>query len=498
MIRPAFPFTRDVAGLRAQRFDLLVIGGGIYGAWAALDAAQRGLKVALIEQDDWGSGTSQSSSKLIHGGLRYLEHYKFGLVQHSLRERRVLSHIAPHLVRPLDFMLPVFKSSRAGPFMLSCGLTLYDIMAGFSPPVQRHRYYRPAHLHRSFPFLESSDLVGAFRYGDCQEDDARMTLVVAAAAHGQGAVCANGVRAVAISTDGPPRVTVAADEVQFQIEARAVLNAAGPWAMRLMGQSAPEVELIKGTHIVMPAINGVREAFLLTAEDGRVFFVIPWYGRTLVGTTERSIQTVEEATPTEDEIAYLLRAVSVAMPGLGWQRSDVISAFAGTRTLQKAAAESLSAVSREFAVVEPQPNVWVSVGGKYTTARCDAAGIVDQIANRLGHTSACRTHVTALPGTPRLAFATWLGSARAELIAAGVDAEAAYWCALRHGTGVDSILDLIDTDRAHAVRIHKDAPFLNAEAVLARRDEMARSDHDVLRRRMPLHLMVGNNVGAPD
>lgn len=496
MIRPAFPFTRDLAGLRAQRFDLLVIGGGIYGAWAALDAAQRGLKVALIEQDDWGSGTSQSSSKLIHGGLRYLEHYKFGLVQHSLRERRILSRIAPHLVRPLDFMLPVFQSSRVGPFMLSCGLTLYDVMAGFSPPVQRHRYYRPAHLHRSFPFLENADLVGAFRYGDCQEDDARMTLAVAAAAHSHGAVCANGARAVAISADDRPCVTVVADEVQFQIEARAVLNAAGPWAMRLMGRSAPEVELIKGTHIVMPAIAGVREAFLLTAEDGRVFFVIPWYGRTLVGTTERLINTVEEAQPTEDEIAYLLRAVALAMPGLGWQRADVISAFAGTRTLQKASAESLSAVSREFAVVEPQPNVWVSVGGKYTTARCDAAGIVDQIANRLSCVTTCKTHITPLPGTPRLPFTTWLGSARAELIAAGVDPEAAYWCALRHGTRIDNVIDLIGTDRALALRIHKHAPFLNAEVVMARRDEMARCDEDVLRRRMPLHLIAGNQEGA--
>ena len=491
MIRAPFPFVRDVAGLRARSFDLLVIGGGIYGAWAAMDAAQRGLSVALIEQNDWGSGTSQSSSKLIHGGLRYLEHYKFGLVQHSLRERRVLSRIAPHLVRPLDFMLPVFRASRAGPFMLSCGLTLYDLMAGLSPPVRRHRYYRPKRVRRDYPFLDGAGLVGAFRYGDCQEDDARMALVVAAAAHGFGAVCANGVRAVSIAAGGHPQVAVEADGASFIIRARAVLNAAGPWAMRLMGEAAPEVELIKGTHMVMPAIPGVREAFLLTAEDGRVFFVIPWYGRTLVGTTEKTVARVEDATPTEDEIDYLLRALATAMPGLGWARADVISAFAGTRTLQKADAESLSAVSREFAVIEPQPNVWVSVGGKYTTARFDAAGIVDSIAGRLGNHQSSRTDATPLPGAPTLPFQVWLGSARAQLLVAGVDAEAALTCALRHGTGVDALLVLIEGDRALAQRVHPHAPFIRAEVALAQSHEMARSEQDVLRRRMPLHLIVG-------
>lgn len=491
MIRSAFPFVRDVAGLRATSFDLLVIGGGIYGAWAALDAAQRGLSVALIEQTDWGAGTSQSSSKLIHGGLRYLEHYKFGLVQHSLRERRVLSRIAPHLVRPLDFMLPVFKASRAQPFMLSCGLTLYDLMAGLSPPVRRHRYYRPKRVRQDFPFLQGDGLVGAFRYGDCQEDDARMTLVVAAAAHGHGAVCANGVRALSIDAGESPEVRVEADGETFTIETRAVLNAAGPWALRLMGDSAPEVELIKGTHIVMPEIPGVTQAFLLTAEDGRVFFVIPWYGRTLVGTTEQTISRVEDATPTEEEIHYLLRAVATAMPGLGWSRGDVISAFAGTRTLQKADAASLSAVSREFAVIEPQPNVWVSVGGKYTTARCDAVGIVDDIAQRLGHDRASQTDVTPLPGTPTLPFAVWLGSARAELLVAGVDAHAAHTCALRHGTGVEALLTLIEGDRGLAQRVHPDAPFIRAEVALAQSHEMARSEADVLRRRMPLRLIVG-------
>ena len=264
MHRPPFPFTRDVAGLRDGRFDVLVVGGGIYGAWAALDAAQRGLSVALIEKTDWGAGTSQSSSKLIHGGLRYLEHYEFRLVRHALHERKVLHRIAPHLVRPLDFILPVFNDQRVGPFMLSCGLTLYDLMGMGGQPVRRHRYFRARRLRRDYPYLDARGLEGGFRYGDCQEDDARMSLVVAAAAHGAGAVCANGVEALTLDAEG---AEVQTDEGErFRIRARRIINTAGPWAMRLLGEDAPPTRLVKGMHLVMPGVPGLRNAFLLTAE----------------------------------------------------------------------------------------------------------------------------------------------------------------------------------------------------------------------------------------
>ena len=489
MSRPPFPFTRDVAGLRDGRFDLLVVGGGIYGAWAALDAAQRGLSVALIEKTDWGAGTSQSSSKLIHGGLRYLEHYEFRLVRHALHERKVLHRIAPHLVRPLDFILPVFNDQRVGPFMLSCGLTLYDLMGLGGQPVRRHRYFRPRRLRHAYPYLDARGLVGGFRYGDCQEDDARMTLVVAAAAHAAGAVCANGVEALSLDAQG---AEVRSDEGDtFRIRAQMLINAAGPWAMRLLGEDAPPTRLVKGMHLVMPGVPGLRNAFLLTADDGRVFFVIPWYGRTLVGTTEQTITRAEDALPTEAETDYLLAAVARAMPGLGWRREDVISRFAGTRTLGAAPATSLAAVSREFQILRPRENVFMPVGGKYTTARCDAAEVVDAVAGSLGIGAASRTHETLLPGAPEGDFNRWRGSTLARLIAAGVDTEAAHTCAMRHGRYTDALLELIEDDRSLGQRVHPAAPFLRAEVAWAQSHEMARSEEDLTRRRMPLQLVVG-------
>mgnify|MGYP000002813746 FL=1 len=489
MHRPPFPFTRDVAGLRDGRFDVLVVGGGIYGAWAALDAAQRGLSVALIEKTDWGAGTSQSSSKLIHGGLRYLEHYEFRLVRHALHERKVLHRIAPHLVRPLDFILPVFNDQRVGPFMLSCGLTLYDLMGMGGQPVRRHRYFRARRLRRDYPYLDARGLEGGFRYGDCQEDDARMSLVVAAAAHGAGAVCANGVEALTLDAEG---AEVQTDEGErFRIRARRIINTAGPWAMRLLGEDAPPTRLVKGMHLVMPGVPGLRNAFLLTADDGRVFFVIPWYGRTLVGTTEQTIARAEDALPTEGETDYLLSAVARAMPGLGWRREDVISRFAGTRTLNAAPAASLAAVSREFEILRPREFVYMPVGGKYTTARCDAAEVVDAVAHDLGLDRPSLTGSTRLPGAPEGDFARWRSATMARLIAAGVDAEAAHTCALRHGQYTESLLSLMEADRRLGQRVHPAAPFLQAELQWAQTHEMARSEDDLLRRRMPLRLIVG-------
>jgi glycerol-3-phosphate dehydrogenase len=197
-----FALHRNLSALRSGRFDVLVIGGGIYGAWTAYDAASRGLSVALVEKRDWGAGTSSASSKLIHGGLRYLEHYEFGLVRHALTERRTLYRIAPHLVRPLNFVLPMWKGPRASPFLVSAGLMLYDLLAWGSQPVARHKHFRPRELLARYPFIDPGHLLGGFRYGDCQEDDARMTLVVTAAAQAFGAVCVNRVGAQALLEDG--------------------------------------------------------------------------------------------------------------------------------------------------------------------------------------------------------------------------------------------------------------------------------------------------------
>ncbi len=360
----AYPLLRRVAALRDERFDLLVIGGGIYGAWCAYDAALRGLKVALVEKADWGSGTSSASSKLIHGGLRYLEHFEFALVRHALSERRVLTEIAPHLVRPLRFMVPVWKGARVGRARMAAGLTLYDLLAGRDQPVDRHRSFSRKKLLALHPYLRSEGLTGGLSYGDCQEDDARMTLAVVAAAQAAGVVVANRVAAERLIYEaGEVRGAAlhdVVDDSRFELSADCVIAAAGPWAHKLVGAKAPQVKLVKGVHLVMPPIvvdgKTSTDAFLFTApQDGRVYFVIPWYGRTLLGTTEAEVANPKEAVATDAEIDYLLAAARDALPALNWTREQVLGRFAGVRTLQAEDEDSLAAVSREFVVLRPAP-----------------------------------------------------------------------------------------------------------------------------------------------
>lgn len=498
----AFPLIRNVEALRTRpRFDLLVIGGGIYGAWTAYDAALRGLSVALVEKTDWGAGTSQSSSKLIHGGLRYLERYEFALVRHALAERRVLSRLAPHLVRPLNFLVPVWKDSRVSRLQLLAGLTLYDFLATGKQPVPRFKSFSRARLLAAHPYLREDGLRGGLRYGDCQEDDARMTLFVVAAAQAAGAVCANGIVAQALLQDGErcigARLHEADSGAAFDLHADCVVNAAGPWAAALAGAAAPAVKLVKGVHLVLPAIPGLADAFLLTApQDGRVFFVIPWNGRTLIGTTESSVLDVSEAVVTAEETRYLLDAVNALMPGLGFTPAQVIGRFAGVRTLQAEDADSLSAVSREFAVTSPQPGLIMPIGGKYTTARVDAIDIVDAVQRGLGRpVTAATTDRHALPGTPqedvRLGdFTGWQIEAIDGLRRRGLEADIATSLTLRHGTRITRIAELLDERPQWAARLHAGLPYIEAEVVLAVREEMARSVEDVLRRRLPLALLA--------
>ena len=497
----AFPLLRMVAPLKGRRFDLLVIGGGIYGAWTAYDAALRGLSVALVEREDWAAGTSSASSKLIHGGLRYLEHYDFGLVRHALVERRTLHRLAPHLVRPLSFALPVWKGPRASMLQLSAGLLVYDLLGGWRQPVRVHRRFSRAALLQRYPYVDPERLLGGFTYGDCQEDDARMTLAVVAAAQAAGAFVANRLEVrQLLEQDG----TVCGAQVRdrwgdetFELQARLVINAAGPWAAGLCGAAAPAVRLVRGIHLVLPAIPGCAEAFLLTAKDGRVFFVIPWYGRTLVGTTESEVPGPAVAGPAPEEVRYLLAGVRNCLPGIAWSEDDVLAGFAGVRTLQAEDVASLSAVTREFEILAPRPGLLMPLGGKFTTARVDVGAIVDAAERLLGLRSrGSTTDRQPLPGTPPVQpwtpepFARWQAAMVPLLRRQGVDDDSARWLSLRHGERIGRIGELLREDPRWAARLHPEAPFIAAEAVLAVRDEMALSLADVVRRRLPLALLT--------
>lgn len=492
----AYPLVRDTAALgEGRHFDLLVVGGGIYGAWAAYDAAQRGLSVALIEQNDWGSATSQSSSKLIHGGLRYLEHFEFSLVRHALIERRVLARIAPHLVHPMNFILPLWRGSRVSSFKLGAGLTLYDWLSFGWQPVQRHKHFQRERLLRRYPFLAADGLEDGFRYGDCQEDDARLVVEVVAAAQKHGATCANRVAATRLFDEEGQRGAEVVDREtgqRFVIKAQSTIASVGPWLRGLEGASAPRVKLVKGTHLVMPGIPNCHSAFLLTApQDGRVFFVIPWYHRTLVGTTESEIENPEDAVANDDEQRYLLSAAQAWLPGADWREDQVIARFAGARTLQAQDTASLSAVTREFEIAEPRPGLFLPIGGKYTTSRHDASRVVDRVCRSLGHKAECRTDRTPLPNMPPGdTFGDWQSDAMSRLMLQNIDVDAARQLTLRHGTRVERILDLVGSDPRLSQRVDKDSPFIAAEIVSAVQDEMARDFDDVCRRRVPLQILA--------
>lgn len=488
---------RKPQALHDQDVDVLVIGGGIYGAWTAYSAALKGWSVALVEQGDWASGTSSASSKLIHGGLRYLENFEFSLVRHALEERRALAELAPHLVDPVSFTVPIYAGDRVGRAKMKAGLTLYDQLAGSGQPTPGHKSYDARGLLQQLPYLKPEDLKGGFSYGDCQEDDARVTLEVVRAAMQAGCKACNYLQAEPRIQRG--RVTGASlhdqiDGRDYQIRARLTIVAAGPWSMQLLGGHGPKAKLIKGVHLMLPPLPEPRSAFLLTAPvDGRVFFVIPWYEQTIVGTTESEFRGNPQAAPIlESEVDYLLRSTNRALPGLNWTRASVRGAWVGVRTLLEAEAGSLSAVSREFSVHAPMPGSLVPMGGKFTTARRDAEDILAAARRQLGPPPQAGDTKIPLPRKPDTDFPAWLEQTRQRGITLGLATRTAYWLAKRYGQDAAQVLDLIEAQPELGKSLG-DLPFCRAEAIYAARDEMVVQLQDLVRRRMPLVLMMPPN-----
>lgn len=488
---------RDFAALDGRQVDVLVIGGGIYGAWTAYSAALKGWSVALVEQGDWASGTSSASSKLIHGGLRYLEHFEFSLVRHALEERRTLAHIAPHLIDPVSFTVPVYAGDRVSRPKMKAGLTLYDQLAGGNQPTAGHASLSRGELLERLPYLREQDLRGGFSYGDCQEDDARVTLEAVRGAAQAGATVCNYARAQPIIERGRvkgARVRDQLGEAQAEVRAKLTVIACGPWSMTLLGGRGPKAKLIKGVHLMLPPLPEPRTAFLLTARrDGRVFFVIPWYEQTIVGTTESEYRGDPELAPIlESEVEYLLEETRRALPGLQWQRDSVRGAWVGLRTLLEEEAGSLSAVSREFSVHLPMPGALVPMGGKFTTARRDAEEILAQARRQLGPPPKDRGTDVPLGRKPREEFASWLARMRERGEALGLAPRCAYWVAKRFGRDVERVHALIE-DRAELAQPLGALPFCRAEALYAARYEMVVHLKDLVRRRIPLMLMMPPN-----
>jgi len=492
------PMTRDFGRLEDGPFDLLVIGGGIYGAWIAYDASLRGLRTALVERDDWASGTSSASSKLIHGGLRYLEHLKVGLVRRALEERRRLATLAPHRVRPLRFVVPAYRGDRVGPLRLEAGLWLYDRLAGQHQPVAPHAAFGRSQLLDAYGFLAPDGLKAGFSYGDCGTDDARFTLEIVAGALAAGASCVNGAEVVELVRDGGKvagavvldRETARTVDVRAQV----TVNAAGPWGARIKGLppgARDLVRLVKGVHLLLPALP-TGDALLLSARrDGRVFFAIPWYGRTLLGTTDADFPgDPDDVGVAPAEVEYLLTEAQRALKPVGWTESSIVGGFAGVRALRAERDARPADVTREWTLEDPEPGLLMPVGGKFTSSRAEASITVQAAMARMGRAPGqCPTKRRAFPWRPTTDFFHFQEETATHAAPLGLDAETAAACAARYGTRVEAVLGLLHDRPELARRIVPELPFCAAEVLHAVQGEMARTLTAVLRRRIPLVLL---------
>jgi glycerol-3-phosphate dehydrogenase len=496
---------RDVAALTAERFDLLVIGGGVTGAGAALDAALRGLRAALIDKGDFASGTSSASSKLIHGGLRYLEHGDVALVYEALHERRRLLHNAPHLVRPLRFVLPFYAGSRVPAWKWRAGLLLYDLLAG-AGNLGRSRAVGAARLRRAFPGLRADGLRGGAEFYDAQMDDARLCVEAVQTAARNGAVVANYVEAVGFHFEAGRIVGVRArDRVgggELDIRARQALNAAGPWGdavRRLAGDAdGPRLTPTKGVHLVAPGRGRTAGFLLLHPADGRVFFVLPWLGKTLIGTTDTPYHGPPDAVAaTEDDVNYLLEGHNHYFhPPL--TAADLLGRFAGVRPLASARSGGPSDLSREFALSESPSGLLTISGGKYTTYRRMAEAAVDAVVRRLGLRRRCRTRDYPLDGAPRGSWEEFERAAAADLCRRHMlDAAEALHLVRRYGRRCGDVAAYLERDPALRRRVVPEEPDLWAEFAYQRDREMTLAPADFLLRRTRLGLFRPELLADP-
>jgi len=481
----------NLARMAEDRFDVLVIGGGITGVGIALDAAARGFSVALAEKGDFASGTSGRSSRLIHGGFRYLEHREFGLVHEALRERKILLRLAPHLVRPIPmYMLADSLPSRA---LYRLGLAGYDLLAA-GRSVGLHRSVRTERVREAVPGFGGRSR--GFRYFECQTDDARLTIEVARTAQACGAVLANHARVESLL--GGARVEGAAvvDEMtgqRFEIRARTTVNAGGVWADRVRGLAAAGRERLvpsKGVHLVF-APGAVRTKVGVVApsaaHDGRFVFLIPWEDRVYAGTTDTPYSgDLEDPAVNDSDREYILSAVAQYFPDVADR--DVVASWAGLRPLlnqgHAPAVERTRDLSRRHAVFEDPPGLFTITGGKLTTYRAMAEDLVDRIADALGVAGLCRTQNIALGLHGSAGEA--LRMATVEVARLQLSPRVGARLVRRYGDDWREAVRMISEDQALGKPVVDSLPVLNVELELARSREMAITDEDVFVRRTRL------------
>ena len=495
----------EIAG---QHFEVVVIGGGITGAGVALDAASRGYSVALVEREDYAEGTSSRSSKMIHGGLRYLQNFDLGLVREALLERQLMVQLAPHLVYPTAFLIPWLGDKRRDR-RYGVGLNMYDVMAttrigrgrrGRAEHSEQEAYWSPDR-HRAIEGEEAAELVpalaplepnSAYLFYDCQTDDARLVLTILGEAERFGAVLLNGAEVTEVLDEGGRAAGVACREAEsgeeFEVRAANVVNATGVWADRirpdeiLTEEEVPRIAPSRGTHITVSTedIPVEKTAFVAPAGD-RTIMILPWYGRTLIGPTDNDYDgDIDRVPPSPDDIGYLLDSVNSYLE-LELSADDITGAYAGVRPLISSGDPKKSVdISRKAELYETSSGMLTITGGKLTTWRRMAELVVDRMVEREGREAPSRTDDIPL-GMP----------ARPEDLepAGGLPRESLDQLAFRYGHQARTVLELAAERPELAAPITEDRPDLLAEAVIAARHEQARSVGDVLLRRTRLGIL---------
>jgi glycerol-3-phosphate dehydrogenase len=498
-----------VAALRSERFDLVVVGGGITGAGVALDAATRGYSVALVEKADYASGTSSRSSKLVHGGLRYLQNFDLGLVREALLERQLMVRLAPHLVRPLPFVVAAFDGARPDR-MVGVGLNLYDAMARGGRGRQdgdwapdRHRVIGGDEVVELLPALAGRAPTSGYLFYDCQTDDSRLVLTVLAEAERFGAVCANRVEVTDLLDEGGRtsgvRVRDALSGERFAVRAANVVNATGVWADRLRPDElhdeaeVPRIRPSRGTHVVLARETLPLDAgAIVPAGGGRAIFALPWLGSTLVGTTdnEHDAEDLDHVLPDDDDIAYLLGAVN-AYFGSAIGREHIAGTYAGVRPLISTGDPKKSVdISRKAELYETSSGMITITGGKLTTWRRMAKMTVDRLVEREARTAPCRTQDVPLGQAVDAADLP-----RVE----GVPDDAYERLAGRYGHAAHEVL-AVAGERGELAQpiVAGGPPDLLAEATYAARREQAVGVGDALLRRTRIALQAARDVADPE
>jgi glycerol-3-phosphate dehydrogenase len=501
-----------IEAIAGQRFEVVVIGGGITGAGVALDAASRGYSVALLERGDYAVGTSSRSSKMVHGGLRYLQNFDLGLVREALLERQLMVQLAPHLVYPTPFLVAALGEERRDR-KLGLGLNMYDVMAttrvgrsrrelraskqedeDFYWSPDRHRTIGRDEVLELVPALAAREPKDAYLFYDCQTDDVRLVLTVLGEAERFGAVMLNGAEVTEVLADGGRATGVAAVEAEsgerFEVGADHVVNATGVFADRIRPEEVvdeedvPRIAPSRGTHLILDQADLPmgHAACIVPAGEGRMIFSLPWYGRTLVGTTDNDFDgDTVHPRPGAEDVGYLLEAVNDFF-GTALGQSDLVGAYAGVRPLISSGDPRKSVdISRKAELYETSSGMLTITGGKLTTWRRMAKQTVDRLVEREGREAPC--HTAEIP----------LGmEARAEDLEApeGVGEEAVAQLAFRYGHAARAVLDLARGDPKLARPVVPGRPDLLAEAAIAARSEQARSVADVLLRRTRLGVLA--------